>query len=192
MTETPHHYQLFADELAENDRSEFLDFSCGDESWSKAATEWIVGSDVWESIEKRKTKVWLYRTAADLLVGFGSLGMSRRRWPPPDGGFANLLIIPMLGLDFRFHGKPPDKEWRYSNQIVSHLRYEAIQLCRELTAKSKNRSTLPLLSLFVHEDNEKAIRLYEKFGFAMEPKAKRGDHMLMIQKIVDEQESKTG
>ncbi|MEQ1903922.1 MAG: hypothetical protein ABL888_07055 [Pirellulaceae bacterium] len=128
--------------------------------------------------------MWLYRTGAGLLVGFGSLGVTRRRWPPPNGSYSNILILPMLGLDYRYHGKPPDKEMRYSNQIISHLRYEAIQIYSEY--KKANKSILPILSLFVHRENKKAIRLYEKFGFVGDQIASRGDHLLMIQKITDD------
>jgi hypothetical protein len=174
-------YQLYADKLTPHDRAELLHLNCGEEPWSRAATEWMLGSDVWESIEKRNTQVWLYRNDSDVIVGFGSLGLTRRRWPPPAGGYSNLLIIPMLGIDHRFHGQPPDPRHRYSNQIVSHLRHEAIQLF-ELHQKV-GRSTLPLLTLFVHRENIRAIRLYEKFGFSVESAASRGDQLLMIQRI---------
>jgi hypothetical protein len=147
----------------------------------RAATEWLLGSEVWQSIDKRGTKVWLYRTESGVIVGFGSLGMTCRRWPPSDGDYANLLIIPMLGMDYRFHGQPPDPPRRYSNQILSHLRYEAQHL---LTEHQKSRGgLLPLLMLYVHKDNRVAIRLYEKFGFKAKLKASRDDLLLMIQKL---------
>lgn len=174
-------YQLYADELTEEDRSELIHLNCGDAPWSRAATEWILGSDVWESIEKYNTNVWLYRNDSDVIVGFGSLGLTRRRWPPPDGGFTNLLIIPMLGLDYRFHGQPPSPNERYSSQVVSHLRYEALRLFD--SHQNAGRTTLPHLSLWVHRDNRKAIRLYEKFGFVTEPDGARGDQLLMVQTL---------
>jgi hypothetical protein len=181
VTDTHDPYQLYSDELTESDLPDLMDFDCGREPWARAATEWLLGSEVWQSIEKRATKVWLYRTAADVVVGFGSLGMTRRRWPPPDGGYANLLIIPMLGMDYRFHGQPPDPVRRYSNQILSHLRYEAKRLLAEHLAAS--HGMLPLLALYVHKDNRAAIRLYEKFGFAAEPNVSRDDLLLMVQKL---------
>ena len=172
-------YQLYADYVTPSDIADLVSFDCGSQdAWSRAATEWIVGRDVWESIEKRKTKVWLYRNDSDVVVGFGSLGLTRRKWPPPDGGYTNLLIIPMLGVDHRFHGFPPDVRYRYSNQIMSHLRFEAIQMSQQ-----GSQTTLPVLTLFVHRDNARAIRLYEKFGFSIEPAASRGDQLLMIQRI---------
>jgi ribosomal protein S18 acetylase RimI-like enzyme len=181
VTSESNPYQLYADELTEDDRAELIHLNCGDEAWSRAATEWMLGSEVWESIAKHKTKVWLYRNDADVIIGFGSLGISRRRWPPPDGGYANILIIPMLGIDHRFHGKPPNPDKRYSNQIISHLRHEAIQLIE--SHQQSERTTLPLLSLFVHRDNHRAIRLYEKFGFVAEPSAGRENLLLMVQNL---------
>lgn len=181
MSDEPNPYQLYADELTEHDRSELLNLNCGDEAWSRAATEWMLGSDVWDSIQRHGTRVWLYRNDRDVIIGFGSLGITRRRWPPPNGGFSNLLIIPMLGIDHRFHGQPPKPHPRYSNQIISHLRYEAIQLLH--SHLKSGRTTLPLLSLYVHRDNHRAIRLYENFGFTANPSGERGDLLLMVQNL---------
>ena len=147
MDESP--YQLYADLLTDKDRSDLVQFDCGSGNWAQAATEWIQGSDAWESIKIRKTRVWLYRNEQNVLVGYGSLGFTRRKWPPPNGQHGNLQIIPMLGLDFHFHGKPVDRQWRYSHQIVSHLRYEAISTITQHLASG--RSTLPLLMLHVHQ-----------------------------------------
>ncbi len=99
-------YQLFADEFVREDVGELIHFNCGNEPWAKAATEWIIASDVWESIRKHGTKVWLFRNVTGVIVGFGSLGITRRKWPPPDGGYCNFLFVPMLGLDVHFHGQP--------------------------------------------------------------------------------------
>ncbi len=179
MDDSP--YQLYADLLTDDDRPDLAQFDCGSGKWAEAATEWIQGSEVWKSIKNRKTRVWLYRNDRDVLVGFGSLGITRRKWPPPDGQHGNLQIIPMLGLDQHIHGKPPDRRWRYSHQMMSHLRYEAI---RTLTQHvSSGRSTLRLLTLYVHQDNAAAIRLYQQFGLTPEPAARTNDHILMLQKL---------
>lgn len=116
-----------------------------------------------------------------MFVGFSSLGVTRRKWPPPDGGFANLLIIPMLGIDQRFHGQPPERESRYSYQILRHLLYEAGALLK--SHLDAGRNTLTLLALYVHQDNHRAIRLYTKFGFSAEPAAARDNLLLMIRRL---------
>lgn len=64
---------------------------------------------------------------------------------------------------------------------MSHLRFEAIQILAE--HKDAGRSTLPILSLLVHRDNVRAIVLYERFGFAVEDAASRGDQLMMTQHI---------
>lgn len=181
MSDEHNPYQLYADEFTEGDHAELIHFNCGDDPWSRAATEWMLGTEVRASIEKYGTRAWLYRNDKDVIVGFGSLGTTRRRWPPPNGGYCNLLIIPMLGIDYRFHGQPPDPHPRYSNQIVSHLRFEAIRLVA--CHRESGRATLPLLTLYVHRDNLRAIRLYKKFGFVEEPAGLRGNLSLMIQKL---------
>ena len=86
-----------------------------------------------------------------------------------------------LYADYHFHGKPADRQWRYSHQIVSHLRHEAITTFAQ--HDSPRRSTLPLLMLYVHQDNAAAIRLYQHFGFTPEPAARTNDHILMLQKL---------
>ena len=179
MSDSP--FQLFADLFTEDDRADLVNFDCGDSAWAGAATEWIQGSDAIESITKRGTRVWLYRNEQDVVIGYGSLGLTRRQWPPPDGDHANLQIIPMLGIDYRHHGKPSDPEWRYSHQIMSHLRHEAIITLAEHVSAGK--STFPILTLYVHENNAAAIRLYQNFGFTPEPAARRGNHLLMLQRL---------
>ena len=58
--------------------------------------EWILGSDVFDSMG-RGTRVWLFETGQGDIVGFGSVGTTVWRWPPPGGTLANILLIPMLG-----------------------------------------------------------------------------------------------
>jgi GNAT superfamily N-acetyltransferase len=182
VSEAASPYQLYADEFTEEDLPELAQFDCcgdSDAPWARAANEWLLGSDVWES-KRRGTRVWLYRLATGVVVGFGSLGMPRRRWPPPDGEYRNLLIIPMLGIDHLSQGKPTDAE-KYSHQMLNHLLYEASQLVQREEAGGRSRPNV--LALYVHEDNRPAQRLYEEFGFVAEPKAARGALLLMTRRI---------
>ncbi len=112
-----HPNQLYAVEFTEADQARLVGFSCGDELWSRHVTEWIRGSDVVDSM-KRGTRVWLFETTQGEVVGFGSVGTSEWRWPPPKGSKATIVLIPMLGIDFRFRGDPSDPDWRYSGQLM--------------------------------------------------------------------------
>jgi hypothetical protein len=129
---------LYAAAFALEDRELLADFSCGDEPWSLAAAEWIQGGGVEKSVTQHGTQVWLFRRDSDnQLIRFGSLGQTRRRWPPPTGPHINLLIIPQLAVDIRFHGQPADDPPRYSHQILGHLSHpvpagDAIRLRRPL------------------------------------------------------------
>jgi hypothetical protein len=67
--------QLYAVEFTEADQARLAGFSCGEELWSRHVTEWILGSDVLESME-RGTRVWLFETEQGDVVGFGSIGPS--------------------------------------------------------------------------------------------------------------------
>ena len=52
-----------AHRLTDEDRPDLVHSECGGGIWADAATEWIQGSDVWESIKNRQTRVWLYQNA---------------------------------------------------------------------------------------------------------------------------------
>lgn len=160
-------YQLSADLFTEADQEHLVGFSCGDSVVSKACTEWISGSDVLDSMQ-RGSGVWLYRNPVDEIVGFGSLGPVRWRWPLPDGDHTNLVIIPMLGIAERFQGQPKEKEWRYSHQIMNHLIYQAHAF------SEAQKKPVEWLLLLVHPENHRAIHLYEEFDFVIVPDVKRG------------------
>lgn len=175
MTDHPH--QLYAVEFTAADQARLAGFSCGDDTWARHVAEWIRGSDVLDSMS-RGTKVWLFETAEGEIVGFGSLGPTRWRWPPPDGSRTVVLLIPMLGLDIRFQGQPPDPQWRFARQIMSHLASEA----RAMSGQSAEATGTPIdwLVLLVHRDNQRAIRFYEKCGFELIPGVlRRRDHVVM-------------
>ena len=128
MTDHPH--QLYAIEFDGPDQARLAGFSCGGEAWSRHVAQWIRGSDVLDSM-KKGTKVWLFENADSEIVGFGSLGRTRWRWPLPDGSDTSILLIPMLGLGTRFQGQPPDPDWRFARQIMSHLLNKALEISEE-------------------------------------------------------------
>ncbi len=175
MTDHPH--QLSALEFTEADQARLVGFSCGDEPWSQHVTEWILGSDAIESM-RRGTRVWLFETAQTEIVGFGSVGTSTWRWPPPQGERATVVLIPMLGIDARFRGQPPDPDWRYSRQIMSHLIAEGQRVVREWSGDADLKPSW--LVLMVHQDNARAIQFYEQCGFELIPDVvRRKNHRVM-------------
>jgi ribosomal protein S18 acetylase RimI-like enzyme len=172
-----HPHQLYAVPFTEADQARLVGFSCGQEPWSRHVSEWILGSDVLDSM-KKGTRVWLFETEAKEVVGFGSLGTSRWNWPPPDGSKATIVLIPMLGIAERFHGQPPDLEWRYSRQIMGHLIAEAQKLA--LAGAAKAAGEPQWLVLMVHRDNARAIRFYEQCGYELIPGVeRRNNHVVM-------------
>ena len=129
------------------------------------------------ALEDRELFAEFRRDSDDQLIGFGSLGRTRRRWPPPTGEHINLLIIPQLAVDIRFHGQPADDPPRYSHQILGHLiaeaRDEAVQ------------TGVSLLLLYVHEQNARARRLYEQFDFTAVRTERDDPHVLMTHRLGD-------
>jgi len=116
-------------------------------------SEWISGGRALQSMQQFGTKVWLYFNEAGFLVGFGSLGTTRRNWPPPNGDFQELGILPALAIQTDFQSGPKNDPPKFSDQIMNDLIYKA------------RRLGPPILMLDVHKDNHPAIRLYERFDF---------------------------
>lgn len=174
---TPHSHQLYAVPFTEADQARLVGFSCGDESWSRHVGEWLLGSDVLDSMRKG-TRVWLFESADGEVIGFGALGVSRWNWPPPDGSKATIALIPMLGMAERFHGQPLDPDWRYSRQIMGHLIAEAQDLAR--SSREAEVEAPEWLVLMVHRENTRAIRFYEQCGFELIPGVeRRNNHVVM-------------
>jgi ribosomal protein S18 acetylase RimI-like enzyme len=181
MTEHPH--QLYAIEFTEADQASLVGFSCGEDRWSRHVAKWIQGSDVLDSM-KRGTRVWLFENSTGEIVGFGSLGTSQWRWPPPKGDTTTILLIPMLGIDVRFHGQPPCPDWRYSRQLMSHLIAEAQQVSREWSGENGQKPQW--LVLMVHRDNPRAISFYEHCGFELIPNVVRKENHLVMKLWIGE------
>jgi ribosomal protein S18 acetylase RimI-like enzyme len=134
-------------------------FDCGDDVWAREVSVWICGKDPQNSVIAdlaRGTRVWVYVNATGDIVGFGSLGETSWRWPGPRDEKIAFSIIPMFAVRREYQGVPKGQgETAYAVQIFRDLLAEA-------TAK---KPTHPILGLFVHEENTRAIRFYERFGF---------------------------
>ncbi len=133
---------------------EVAEFDCGDRPYQMELAAWIRHEAV--RALGRGTRVWLYVNEAGELVGYGSLGQTRWKYPDPDSPKAVLVIVPAVAVRRAFWGKPEGAaEDRYSSQIMRHLIAEALSW----------PGSQPALGLFVHPDNQAAIKLYERFGF---------------------------
>lgn len=166
-------FQLYADAFTEADRGDLVGFSCGESKSGKFCTEWIIGSGAFDSMN-RGSSVWLYRINTGQVVGYGSVGLVNWRWPIPGGKYTRLLYIPMLGIDQKFHGQPPDPDWRYSRQIMQHLVAEAIR------TNGERKKPAEYLLLLVDPNNEAAIRLYQRFDFQLIPNVTYGANLSVM------------
>ncbi len=179
-----HPHQLYAVPFQEADQDRLAGFCCGTEHYADYLREWIQGSEVSDSL-KRGTQVWLFENTVGQIVGYGSLGRTRWRWPLPDGKYDYLQILPALAVAEDFQGRPPDKDWRYSVQILSHLIAEA-----EFNYRASLETKKPLLAwlvLMVHNDNQRGIRFYQTIGFELIPHLeRRHGHLVMKLWLGDE------
>ena len=145
---------LRAEEFTPDKAPQVAGFSCGEEPWERAISEWITGEGVFRSIVEKGSRVWLYFTQdTGELVGYGSLGKTRRRWPSPGGDYLNLSIIPAMGIQTAYQGEPRNDPPKFSHQVLGDLIHRA------------RHDGTTLLILYVHKDNGKARGLYERFGF---------------------------
>src|SRR5437588_494581 len=67
--------------------SRVKDFECGTQPWEVEVSDWIKAprgaGGALDDMANLGTRVWLYETEADELVGYGSLGETFWRWPDP-------------------------------------------------------------------------------------------------------------
>src|SRR5438046_1556169 len=86
-------------------RPEVQAFECGSEVWQREVSNWIKGQCL-EEMGDDGCRIWLYVSEADGFVGFGSLGTTLWSWPKNSSPRVNIALIPMLGIDRHFWGKP--------------------------------------------------------------------------------------
>ncbi len=130
------------------------EFACGEEDHERELADWIRQEGL--TTVERGGKVWLYVTEAKEIVGFGSLVVTRWHYPEPSSKRTSIALIPAVAIQKPFWGKPEGpREGRYSTQILEHLIAEAAQLPIQE----------PILALYVHPANQRAIKAYERAGF---------------------------
>jgi len=130
-------------------------FDSGDEPWQRELSTWLLEESPKEM--ERGTKVWLYLNSSSEIVGYGSLGTTRWKYPTADSKRTPIALIPAVAIQRRFQGQPSGapRESRFSSQILRHLILEA-----------KSWPGQPeVLGLYVHPDNHGAIKLYQRFEF---------------------------
>lgn len=150
-------------DLSAEDLAKIHRFNCGNEPWEQWINGWITNAsdDGVDNALTRGTDVWLFWNESNEFVGFGSLCSSTWPWPGESDPEKRINLIPALGVDMHFQGKPegsPRKE-RYSWQILGHL----IDQVRNPPRRKRKR--IPVLGLYVDLDNGKAINFYRQAGF---------------------------
>jgi GNAT superfamily N-acetyltransferase len=141
---------------------EVSNFDCGNELWEIEVASWLKAEpsnpDSASALQKAgRCSVWVYRhPSTDDIVGFTSLGTSRWKWPAPNSKRVMVNIIPHFAVAKDFWGQPdgPRAE-RFSTQMLIDVVSEARSV----------QGVLPLLGLFVHEHNGRAIQFYKAHGF---------------------------
>jgi GNAT superfamily N-acetyltransferase len=146
---------LTAVRLAPQDLPRIQGFDCGAEPYQSDLAAWP-GAEA-ETCIGEGTKVWMYVARDGVVVGYGSLGATNWRYPDAKAKRIPVFIIPAVALRKEFWGRPADapKDDRYSSQVMRHLLAEAAGWPGSPSA----------IGLYVHPENEAAIKLYERFGF---------------------------
>jgi GNAT superfamily N-acetyltransferase len=155
--------ELHRKPFTEADTEHVQGFRCGDASYEKEVAGWLKNTEGDCAITSiahptRPSRVWLYTTPEGTLVGFGALGQSDWRWKGKSDPKVPVTLIIWVGLCVEFQGKPEGvpREQKYSTIILNDLIGEA----------EKDQASRPVIGLLVHKDNVRAIKLYERFGFA--------------------------
>lgn len=163
MLETP---RLAKVQFTEQDFDAVQGFACGNEPWELYLAQWITNTAVQDErtivdLLRDGTKVWLYYAGQGNLVGYGSLGVTRWKYPEPFGPTtATIGVIPAVAVSSAYQGQPlGDWRQRYSTEILMDL----------ITTATQNYSAGvfpdPALGLFVDTRNVRAKTVYTRLGF---------------------------
>jgi ribosomal protein S18 acetylase RimI-like enzyme len=129
-------------------------FDCGNKVWETEISDALKSGQVLGQIHERRD-VWLYLTPARELAGYAGLVQSEIVWIEDIGLKRTYLEVSPIGVDKQFWGrKNVPREERCSYQIMGDLIEEA-----------RRRRIAPLLFLFVHPCNWRAINFYQNAGF---------------------------
>jgi GNAT superfamily N-acetyltransferase len=161
----PFQSQLKRELFTESMLPDVADFYCGDEFWEMEPAIWLKAPAHHDDCALSRMRsgnatVWLYRhPVSNEIIGFGSLGRTRWRFPGASGR-AVINLIPHSAVAKEYWGEPSGpKEDRYASQIIGDIAEEA----------KAQSGCEPILGLFVQENNTRAIRFYLRTGFAFVP-----------------------
>lgn len=121
-------------------------------------------SRAWFDTRKGKASPATYQLRTELggpVVGYVAAAFRRQAHPTDDSeDRARVLVIYALGLHREFQGRP--------NPADGHRRYSTSAM-RALEELAGQRADCVGLSLWVREDNPRAIAFYRRVGFAADP-----------------------
>jgi hypothetical protein len=144
-----------------------MSFDCGDAPYQQEIAEWIKNSGPDCVLDELKNdpdlRVWIYTIGEEAIVGYGSLATKVWRFPTGSGKRRKTLevpviLIPNVGMRREYHGQPENvlsKFDRYSSQIMDDL----------ISKAADNQNGIRWLGLYVHPENEGAIKLYNRHDF---------------------------
>jgi len=132
-------------------------FDCGLEPYEIEVADYIKAprgtGGALDDMANNGARVWLFETASNELVGFGSLGVTSWRWSnPKKGPWTPIQIIPFYGIQRPFRGQPlGPKSERYARRIFEHLLAACDDWLLVLRAEPLGFRTLPALLQLVRQ-----------------------------------------
>jgi hypothetical protein len=145
---------------------EVQDFDCGTTNpWETEVSDWIKEPSLDRDgaiadMTNRGTEVWLFRlnSAQGPIVGFASLGESN--WPlnPSPAPRTKINIIPNMAVQKVYWGQSDDNG-KFSDQILDFIKFGA----------EGHTERQRLIGLYVHPQNDGAIRLYNHHKYEFVP-----------------------
>lgn len=156
-------------------------FQCGPERWSELVAQYLRSGAAWQSHSTGSSDTLLFcaRDDRNHILGFVDLAEQSLSWPKANGKRkAPSLHIKYIALATSYHGQPnlPSTS-KYAHRMLTDIVDLAIQDSRNFE----------LLSLVVDQDNQRAIRLYDRFGFVDhgKPRADESDSSITyIRKVL--------
>ena len=137
---------LRRDDLLE---AQLREFGCGALQRDIDVIDFFRTAETIEKVEAQEVQAWLYFDADGNLVAVSSLAKTSWHYPKVNDPSVPIQIIPNLAVSGQHQGNG------YSKMVLDDTIFEALKLAEESD----------MLALFVHVENEIAIKLYLSRGF---------------------------